>query len=88
MKYIIIPVLLIVAISASLMFLPSNISRQEAQEIAVNHVGGGFANWAERSLRSFQRAWSVEVFYYGMVHEVYINSRTGEIIGVEIEVWH
>ncbi|MCL2853644.1 MAG: PepSY domain-containing protein [Defluviitaleaceae bacterium] len=84
-KYIIILGVLVVA--AAFMFWPSNISRREAQELAVAHVGGGHANPAERDFERLQRAWSVEVFYSGLVHEVYVNSRTGAIIRVEVDRW-
>jgi len=86
-KFIIVPlVLLLIAITA-FMFWPSNISRQEAQEIAVSHVGGGTANRPDRDVERFRRVWSVEVFYNGLVHEVYVSMRTGEIVGVEVDRW-
>jgi hypothetical protein len=71
------------------MLWPANISRQEAQEIAVVHVGGSNsrANPASRDFERFQRVWSVEVFYDGLVHEVFVSMRTGEVVKMEIDRW-
>jgi len=84
-KLIIIPVVLILIAIGIFMFWPANISRQEAQEIAISHVGGGTASRAERDFERLQRAWYVEVFHIGVVHEVYINMRTGDVIRVEVD---
>jgi len=81
----IIAAIILTTVFAAFWFWPSNITRQEARDIAYAHVGGGRVNEPSRDFARFQRAWSVEVFYDGFVHEVYINSRTGEIIKVEIE---
>jgi hypothetical protein len=62
---------------------PGNISHQEATEIAQSHLGSSQSNYPRRVLRRFQRTWSVEVFHNGLIHEVYINVRTGEVVGVE-----
>ncbi|MCL2566329.1 MAG: hypothetical protein FWE24_11090, partial [Defluviitaleaceae bacterium] len=64
-KLIIIPLVLILAAVATFMLWPANVSRQEAQEIAIAHVGGNNsrANPASRDFERFQRVWSVEVFY-------------------------
>jgi hypothetical protein len=90
LKIILIPIAIILAIviaATVFMLQPGNISRQEAMDIALAHVGSGNANWPERDFEDFQRAWSVEVFYDGLVHEVYISRFTGEIIRVEIDRW-
>ena len=85
---ILITIILVIAIGATaFMFWPSNISRQEAAEIAITHVGGGTANRPDRDFERFQRVWSVEVFYNGLVHEVYVSMRTGEVVAVEIDRW-
>jgi len=82
---VIIPIVMILAGVITFMLWPSNISRQEAQEIALEYVGNGRANRASRDFERFQRVWSVEVFYDGLVHEVYVSMRTGEVVGVEID---
>ncbi|MDR2182806.1 MAG: PepSY domain-containing protein [Clostridiales bacterium] len=90
LKIVLIPIAIILAIAiaaTALVLQPGNISQQEAIDIALAHVGGGNANWPERDFEDFQRAWSVEVFYDGLVHEVYISRFTGEIIRVEIDRW-
>ena len=69
------------------MLWPANISRSDAQEIAIAHVGGSRANRPSRDFERFQRVWSVEVFYEGFVHEVYVSMRTGEVVRVEIDRW-
>ena len=69
------------------MLLPSNISREEAAEIAIEHVGGGRATRPERDFEAFRRVWSVEVFYDGFVHEVYISKVTGDVVRVELDRW-
>ena len=69
------------------MMLPGNVSRQEAAQIAVAHVGGGTANRPDRDFERFQRVWSVEVFYDGLVYEVYVSMRTGEVVKQEIDRW-
>jgi len=88
-KLIIISLVLILIAIAAFMLWPSNISRQEAGEIAITYVGGSNsrANPASRDFEGFQRVWSVEVFYDGLVHEVYVSMRTGEVIRVEIDRW-
>jgi len=88
-KLIIIPIALILVAVATFMLWPANVSRQEAQEIAIAHVGGNNsrANPASRDFEGFQRVWSVEVFYNGLVHEVYVSMRTGEVVRVEIDRW-
>ena len=80
-----IAVAMIFAVAAFYIPLGTNISRQEAVDIAVEHVGGGRTNRPEIDLERFQRVWSVEVFYDGLVHEVYISTRTGAIIAHEID---
>ena len=89
-RFIIIPIVVVLVLAIAIstfMFLPANISRGEAQEIAIAHVNGGRANRAERDFEGFQRVWSVEVFYDGLVHEIYVSMRTGEVVRVEIDNW-
>ena len=88
-KFIITPFMLILVVIAAFMLWLSNISRQEAGEIAIAHVGGSNsrANPASRDFERLQRVWSVEVFYDGLVHEVFVSMRTGEVIRVEIDRW-
>jgi len=88
-KLIIIPLMLILVAVAAFMLWPANVSRQEAQEIAIAYVGGSnsHANPASRDFEEFQRVWSVEVFYDGLVREVYVSMRTGEVVGIEIDRW-
>ena len=40
----------------------ANVSRDEAMQIAVEHIGGGTANRPDIDWERFQRAWYVEVF--------------------------
>ena len=89
MLFIFITVTLIIIAIATFMLWPSNISRHEAQSIAIAHVGGSnsHANRASRDFERFQRAWYVEVFYEGLVHEIYVSMRTGEVIRMEIDRW-
>ena len=75
------------ALLAAFFLLPSNISREEALEIAIDYVGGGRANRPSRDFEAFRRVWSIEVFYGNLVHEVYVNSRTGDVVRVEIDRW-
>lgn len=86
-KKIIFGVVTIASLVIIFMIWPSNISRHEAEEIAVSHVGGGIASSADRDFEQFQRVWSVEVFYNNIVHEVYINMNTGNVVRVEIDAW-
>jgi len=87
MKFIIIPLVAVLIAIAAFVMWPSNISRQEAQNIALAHVGGGNANRADFDFEGFQRVWSVEVFHGGLVHEVFVNRSTGNIVRVEIDSW-
>lgn len=83
-------ILLFIAICvflAALFLWPSAISREEARIIALEYVGGGRANRPSRDFEALRRVWSVEVFYDNLVHEVYVNSRTGEVVRVEIDRW-
>ena len=86
---ILLALFLIIATAVTIfMFLPANISRQEAQEIAIAHVGGGISNRPERDFERFQRVWYVEVFRDDWVmYEVYVSMRTGEIVKAEIGTW-
>ena len=86
-KLIFIPFVALLLAVAAFMLWPANVSRHEAREIAIAHVGGGVANRASRDFERFQRVWSVEVFYSGLVHEVYVSMRTGEVVAVEIDRW-
>ena len=65
----------------------ANISRQQAVELAIQHIGGGTANRPDIDWERFQRAWYVEVFYGSLVHSVYVSTRTGEVIRVEVDRW-
>jgi len=86
-KLIFIPLVMILVVAAAFMLWPANVSRHEAQEIAITHVGGGITNRAGRDFERFQRVWSVEVFYSDLVHEVYVSMRTGEVVAVEVDRW-
>lgn len=88
-KLIIIPLVLILVAMATFMLWPANISRHEAQEIAIAHVDSinSSANPASRDFERFQRVWSVEVFSDGLVHEVFVSMRTGEVVKVEVDRW-
>jgi len=66
------------------LFLPANITNEQAVKIAIEHIGGGVANRAEREFENFRRVWSVRVFYENMVHEVYVQVNSGEILGIEL----
>jgi hypothetical protein len=81
---LLIPVVVIVAGISAFMLMPANVSRAEAAEIALTHIGGGRNNRPDRDFERFQRVWSVEVFYDGWVDEVYVSMRTGEVVEVEI----
>lgn len=83
----VIPVLLATGLMAFI-FWPSPVTRDEARIIAIEHVGGGQANPPERDFEQFQRVWSVEVFHDGLVHEIYVNSRTGDVVRVEFANWN
>ncbi|MCL2841359.1 MAG: PepSY domain-containing protein [Defluviitaleaceae bacterium] len=87
MKLIIIPLVAVLIAIAAFVMWPSNISRQEAQNIAIAHVGGGNASRGDFDFENLQRVWSVEVFYDDLVHEVYVNRRTGEVVRVEVGRW-
>jgi len=86
-RFIIIPIAVILMLALTFFLWPSNISRQEAQEIALAHIGGGSASVADMEIEGLQRVWAVEIFYDGLVHEVYVSTRTGNIVGVEIGSW-
>ncbi|MCL2853206.1 MAG: PepSY domain-containing protein [Defluviitaleaceae bacterium] len=86
-KLIIILLAVVLVAITTFMLWPSNISRQEAQNAAVSHVGGGTANRADFDFEGLQRVWSVEVFYNGLVHEVYVSRRTGNVVRMEVDRW-
>ena len=85
-KFIFIPIIAILLIIA-VFSQCHNISRQEAVNIAIIHVGGGIANQPDRDFERFQRVWSVEVFYNELVYEVYVSMRTGDVVSMEIDRW-
>ena len=84
-KRILISLSIILVFATAFMFSPSNISRQEATDIALDHIGGGTANRPDRDFERLRRVWSVEVFYNSLVHEVYVSMRTGEVVAVEVD---
>jgi hypothetical protein len=86
-KLILIPLVAIVVAVSAFMLWPGSVSRQDATDIALAHVGGGVSNRPDRDFERLQRVWSVEVFYNGLVHEVYVSMRTGEVVGVEVGSW-
>ncbi|MCL2169283.1 MAG: PepSY domain-containing protein [Defluviitaleaceae bacterium] len=73
----------IIAAIVVFMFLPSNISREEAREIAIEFVGGGTAAQPERDFERFQRAWYVTVRHEGGIIGVYVSMRTGEVLSAD-----
>ncbi|MCL1949347.1 MAG: PepSY domain-containing protein [Turicibacter sp.] len=76
---------LLIILGLSFFLFPATISREEAQEIAISHVeGASFANRPELDFEFFRRAWSVEVIAQGNTHEVYVDTQTGEILGIEL----
>jgi uncharacterized membrane protein YkoI len=80
---ILIPVAIIIIAAATFMLWPAEITRQQAQEIALAHLNGTHANRAERDFEDFQRVWSVEVLVGNFMHEVYVSMRTGDVVRVE-----
>lgn len=77
---------ILVGVSAFLLW-PTNVSRQEATDIAIAYVGGGTANRPDIDFERLQRVWFVEVFYNGLVHQVYVSTRTGEVVAMEVGRW-
>ncbi|MCL2354669.1 MAG: helix-turn-helix domain-containing protein [Oscillospiraceae bacterium] len=63
----------------------ANISREKAMDIAVSHAGGGRANTPELDWKIWRWLWYVEVVYDGLMHEIYINPNTGEVVRYEID---
>ena len=86
-KKFFIPMVVVVIAIVTFMLWPGNISRQEATDIAMAYVGGGTVNRPDRDFERFQRVWYVEVFYDGLIHEVYISRMTGAVVRVEIDRW-
>jgi len=86
---VIIVVVVLIAAALVAFYLPvgANITRDEAQQIALELVGGGFTNPPDIDLERFQRTWYVEVFYEGLVHSIYINTQSGAIVSREVESW-
>lgn len=83
---ILLPIIVLCGIAVVILFtvpIGANISRQEASQIAVEHIGGGVAARPDIDWKGFQRAWYVEVFYDRVVYAVYVSTRTGEVIGVD-----
>jgi len=65
------------------LFLPTDVNNAQAMEIAIEYVGGGVANRAEREFENFRRVWAVEVFHENLVHEVYVHVNSGEVLRVD-----
>ena len=55
LKFFIAPLALVLIAVATFMLWPASTSRQEAQEIAITHVGGGTANRPDRDFERFQQ---------------------------------
>jgi hypothetical protein len=66
---------------------PGEISRDEAREIAMAHIGDAdaFANRPSLDFESFRRAWSVEIVSGHLTYEVYVRRWGGEIIRTEVD---
>ena len=76
-----------VTIFAVFVFWPGPVSRLQAQEIAVAHVGGGTATWASHDFEEFRRTWEVLVLHEGRVTAVYVSRFTGQVVYVEFAGW-
>lgn len=89
MRRILIPLTTLFITAIALFFwlilLPVNISSEKARMVALEHIGAQHANLAERELERFQRVWAVEVFHEGLMHEVFVNVNSGEIVRVEVD---
>ena len=88
-KFIIIPIVLVIALVAATTFVlwPGNISREQAIEIAVAHVGGGTATWATHDFEEFRRTWEVPVLYDNLMIYVYVSRFTGQVVYMEFGGW-
>jgi uncharacterized membrane protein YkoI len=84
---IIVPIVIIIMCLSAFVLRPGNVSRQEAVEIALSQVGGGYANRPSRDFERFQRVWAVEIYYDGLVHEVFVSMSSGQVIKVEVDKW-
>lgn len=82
-------IVLVLIIGAGTAFIvwPLEITREQATQIALTHVGNGTPNWPELDFENFQRVWNVEVFYNGFVHSVYVSRATGQVVRVELDRW-
>ncbi|MCL2575383.1 MAG: PepSY domain-containing protein [Defluviitaleaceae bacterium] len=80
-------VLLIIAAVITFFMWPGSISRDEATNIAIEHIGGGRANRPDMDFEQFRRVWSVEVHHDGFTHEVFVSRINGEVLKVEIDRW-
>ena len=78
---------IVLAVSAAWTFFGANISGQEAMEIAIAHVGGGMAGTPDLSLGMWRWFWGVEVWYNGLIYEIYVHPNTGAVVRVEIDRW-
>jgi uncharacterized membrane protein YkoI len=86
-KVIIIAAIIVVILVAFMIWQRFNVTvpRQDVMDIAIAHVGGGTATTPELDWEIWRWVWNLEVWHDGLVHELYINSRTGEIISHEID---
>ncbi|MCL2579692.1 MAG: hypothetical protein FWE32_06630 [Oscillospiraceae bacterium] len=57
----------------------------QAGDLAIAHVGGGAATTPDLEWEGWRWAWNLEVWQDGLVHEIYVDARTGRIIRHEID---
>ena len=74
------------ASSAAWTHIGANISRQDAMEIAISHVGGGTAATPDLDWSIWRWLWYIEVWHDGLVHEVYMHPSTGAVVRHEIDI--
>jgi uncharacterized membrane protein YkoI len=58
----------------------ATISRSEAERIALGAVGGGRVRETELETEEGVLVWEVEVIARGIEHDLYIDSRTGDVV--------
>jgi len=86
-KYLVICVVFIIVLGSYVIgsSMNLNVTRNEASQIAVEYVGGGTATTPELDWELWRWLWYVEVWYDGLIHEIYIHPNTGEVIRRSIE---
>lgn len=65
-----------------------SINSLQASQLAIDHVGGGQVASPDLDWAFWRWLWYIEVLHEGIVHEIYLNPHSGDIVRHETYIWN